>query len=32
MDLEKFEAYVKENQDIPLKKAAQEFGVHSVTG
>ncbi|ETZ04506.1 IS630 transposase-related protein [Holospora undulata] len=26
IDLEKLEAYVKEPQDMPLKKAAQEFG------
>ncbi|WP_235075648.1 hypothetical protein [Holospora undulata] len=32
MDLEKLEAYVKETQDMTLKKAAQEFGVHSVAG
>ncbi|WP_084490824.1 IS630 transposase-related protein [Holospora elegans] len=32
INLEKLEVYVKENQDMTLKKAAQEFGVHSVTG
>ncbi|WP_242837162.1 MULTISPECIES: hypothetical protein [Holospora] len=30
MDLEKLEACAKENKDMTLKKAAQEFGVQSV--
>ncbi|ETZ04571.1 IS630 transposase-related protein [Holospora undulata] len=32
IDLEKLEECVKENQDMTLKKSAQEFGVQSVTG
>ncbi|WP_373279909.1 hypothetical protein [Holospora elegans] len=32
MNLGKLEKYVKEPQDMTLKKAAQEFGVHSVAG
>ena len=31
IDLEKLEGYVKENQDMTLKKAAQEFGVSIFT-
>ncbi|WP_075260367.1 hypothetical protein [Holospora undulata] len=30
MNLEKLEEYVKESQDMTLKKAAQEFRVQSV--
>ncbi|WP_084490972.1 helix-turn-helix domain-containing protein [Holospora elegans] len=32
IDLEKLKEYVKETQDMTLKKAAQEFGVQLVTG
>ena len=31
IDLEKLEEYVKENKDMTLKKAAQEFGVSIFT-
>ncbi|WP_084491052.1 IS630 transposase-related protein [Holospora elegans] len=31
IDLEELEAYVKKNQDMTLKKAAQEFGVSIFT-
>ncbi|WP_235075675.1 IS630 transposase-related protein [Holospora undulata] len=32
IDLEKLEEYIKENQDMTLKKLLKNLGIHSGTG